>query len=686
MYSSIEKSTTIIRRHLFSKEAPRAKLVAFALLSISFDSYAEIGSGACDSLDPLCGLSAPITLDTVTSHGTRLNWWEIPSVDLHFMLANGHIPVSYWTFLMNTNFGVSGRTPTGGCQVLAGNPVIFSTGNKVEEESDFVGQGEMPLRFSRAYNHYLNYAPAGGVLGFRWITSFDYRLSMPSDWSYINVHRPDGRVTKFVRAPDGIWYEDKPSAVAKIVFSSLKFTLYNEDGISTEEYNAYGHIFKLLNQRGVGWTFQYGTAPGGKIYLKKVTHTSGRFVEFIWDGDFATLGGQIWPKTMIDPGGNQYSFTFKWIGAQRLLASITIPGTPATTIQYHYENATFPDALTGKSYNGVRYSTFAYDANARAASTEHAGAVDRFSFSYTVNASDRVTQTVVTNPLGKQATYSFNNKEQVVSVTGHPSARCPSSYKDSTFDANGYEDIVSDFEGNLTNFDYNAKGQLLQKIEAAGTPLARTTTYQWDGLTNRLSSFTILGHSKTEFGYTSNGRVSYTTVTNLSSSGVANQSRTTTYSYTSHPNGMLATSTSDGPIPGTGDSVVSSYNAYGDLVMTTNGLGHSTTYSNHNALGLPGRVVGANGETKDYTYDARGRVLQLRTYINGVAADTIYVYRTDGLIGSITTPDGVTESFSYDAARRLIERNRLEVNGTVSATKYSYNAMSLPVSVTTVRK
>ena len=68
------------------------------------------------------------------------------------------------------------------------------------------------------------------------------------------------------------------------------------------------------------------------------------------------------------------------------LASATQPGVtgdPATTIAYYYEDARYPGGLTGKAYNGVRYSTFAFDDQARAIKSEHAtGGIDRFTDAY----------------------------------------------------------------------------------------------------------------------------------------------------------------------------------------------------------------------------------------------------------------------------------------------------------------
>ena len=119
----------------------------------------------------------------------------------------------------------------------------------------------------------------------------------------------------------------------------------------------------------------------------------------------------------------------------------------------------------------------------------------------------------------------------------------------------------------------------------------------------------------------------------------------------------VASLTMDGPLAGAGDAVTYNYDKLGNLTSVVNSLGHSVVYSDHNGLGMPGRVVGANGEITDYTYDARGRTTRVRTYPDGSnAADTTYVYSANGTLASITAPDGTVTSFSYDAALRLTEQ------------------------------
>lgn len=569
-----------------------------------------------------------------------------------------------------------------------GNPIFPATGNKVEPELDFASAGEMGLRLARAYNHHWQ---GVGLFGKHWISSFDYFLTFGSTAinscfprpgggacsiganTVIYAWRPGGSTVKFVKAADGVFYEDKPSPVAKIVPNGTWFTLYGWDN-EVETYGSTGRVRSIRNEQGIGWDWTYSDT-----YPTRITHISGRYVEFTW------TNGQL--TAVRDPAGAYYGYAYTanqfGTGLHRLSAT-SQPGTPTTSIAYHYENAD-PSALTGKSFNGVRFSTFGYNTYGYATLSQH-GSYERYTFVYTPGA-DGLLTVAETNPLGKKTTYTFENGKPRT-ITGQPSTYCPTtSYGEITYDANGYPQLKSDFNGNDTAYTYNAKGQLTQKIEAYGTTVARKTTHVWDAAENRITSTTVGGTAagsellRVSYTYAADNRLAAVTSTNLSANGITNQSRTTTYTYTKHPNGMLATVTVDGPIAGAGDVVVTSYDAEGDLVSIANGLGHATAYSGHNGLGLPTRVTSVNGAITDFTYDARGRVTKVRTYYNGVAADTLYAYNGNGDLTSITTPDGVVTNVEYDSGRRLSRKfvnstGILAGDGTQEEQRYSYNLAS----------
>lgn len=614
--------------------------------------------------------------------------------------------MNYWEPYPLPDENIANRNSSlgGGC---AGNPVVISTGNKVEFETDFQTISGDDLGLERVYNHYWS---GQGAFGRNWITNHDYQVTFedyeagaciiniglpgcdPRRAHTIIAWRPDGRRLRYTRGGDGIYRSaDAPTKTYMEFNANGQLVYYAEDeGVETYQDTLLGvaAVESRTSSTGDTWTYEYWST-----FLTRVSHNSGRFIEFLRDSN--TL--QVY--AVRDPAGNLHNYTYKTLANNgSILASHSQPASGLSVV-YHYEDPSFPTALTGKSINGQRYSTFGYDNTARVGSSEHAGGVERFIFSYSFSDgewcddsgcySSGITNatTQVTNPLGKIATYNYENGRQV-SIVGEPSAHCPTSSALTTYDPNNRVDRTTDAKGIVTDQDYDANGRLIKTTQALGTPEERSTTLVWEPARDRLLSSTLwkgtIPIARTERAYTLDNRIASIRQVNLTGTGISGQAYLTTYAYTKHPNGVLATVTVDGPLPGSADAGIARFNSYGDLIAEENGLGHVVTYSGHNGLGLPGRRVGANGDVTDYIYDALGRVTKIRSYPNGVAADITYTY-TAAQLASVQTPDGQTRTREYDAAWRVIRESELEPTGTYAVTRYIYNNASLVTSVVTER-
>lgn len=661
--------------------------------------------------------TADTTEETITVHGVRppeprtpdytfLNWSisrTQNSMSRGYNDTTGHQDLTY----NYPNFDHLRDITPGKCDVLKGNPINISNGTKVESETDFTSQTtEMPLFFQRIYNHR---KPMGGILGEGWTTN----LELGFGWDgadNISLYRPDGRTINFTKQPgSAYWTENAPNSIAYISrnTSNSTFTHFTSDGL-TETYGAVRppitvhlgyYITEIKNKAGVGWHFSYGANNYNSIVPQpvSVTHTSGKKITLNWQNSRLT--------SVVDPAGNiyQYSYTTAQDPSQLFFKLDTVIMPDGMVQQYHYNPPMMEGGLTGKSINGVKYSTFTYQRYEwmvydetghggpadvyHAASSEHTGGVERSSFEYTLKTDDysgRIIAVKETNPLGKQTTYNFTDGK-LVSTTGHPSATCSFSYKEQSYDTNGFPDIVSDFNGNITNFDYAPDGKLLREVTAAGTPQQQSVDYVWNE--RRLpSKITKSGQLETSYIYDDKDKPISISAKNLSSAGVPGQIRTTTYTYARHPNGMLATVKVDGPAPGDGDAETFIYDSEGNLSSLRNSLNHTITYANYNGLGQPGRIVGANGEIVDYGYDSRGRLTLIRNYFDGTnAADTKFKYNLNGLLESKTTADGVETKYVYDDARRLLREYRRMADGTYIQKRYTYNNASLVTSIVTER-
>ncbi|KRE97655.1 hypothetical protein ASG87_15510 [Frateuria sp. Soil773] len=625
-----------------------------------------------------------------------------------------------------------------------GDPVIFSTGNEVSPETDFTSAGEMGLSLTRTYNYYWN---GIGIFGRRWLSDYDFKLLFttndPASACYprpgnsicdpafkpIWAQRPDGRMIKFnyASSPTPGWYEDKASPVAKILKSGSTYVLYSEDH-TVEVYDAAGFPSSLKNPQGIGWTFQYDA----NHYLTRVTHTSGRHVDFTW------TDGRLTQVT--DPAGHAYTYSYKTLSVSTsnavspgaspsatmvnagdigvhpmllpphdprhddppplpptlpinsmvaLLTGTVQPSAIPTRITYHYEDTRFPTALTGRTINDVRQSWIAYDANGRAAETKLAGGIERYQFSYALYPDGNIQSTTVINPLNKSTTYKFDPNGNDIGVEEARSTNCPLAVKAAEYGTDGYLAASTDFMGRVTTFDFNAKGQLLERVEnanATGASQRLVIRYSWDA-DSRKTKETVGDDHEFSYEYGAGGRLASLTVKNLSSKVAASQgqSRTTAYTYATWPNGLLSSMTVDGPLAGTGDTIVLNYSQAGDLLTVKNSLGQTTTYEGYNDLGQPGFVTGPNGEKAGFLYDARGRVIETQTYRNGATQHTTYEYDGFGRLAKATRPDGQYHGYQYDAAGRLVSEYEPETGGTFAQTVYTYNALSQPTLITTQR-
>jgi YD repeat-containing protein len=161
-----------------------------------------------------------------------------------------------------------------------------------------------------------------------------------------------------------------------------------------------------------------------------------------------------------------------------LLETVTRPDTEVRT--YHYEDTNLPFALTGVTdERGVRYSTFAYQSDGRAISSEHFGGTDRYEFVYD-DINNKVT---VTNPLGKETDFEYDVSPQstgrLTEIVGQPSPNCPLSNSTIEYDANKFVSAIVDEEGRRTELTNDARGLPTEIVRAEGTADEQTTSVTW---------------------------------------------------------------------------------------------------------------------------------------------------------------------------------------------------------------
>ena len=544
-------------------------------------------------------------------------------------------------------------------------PVIIATGTKIKPEFDFsTSQGDLSVGIARLYDKSLT---KFGAFGSKWSSNIDYSLTFEygngttavrcegklasatscspgtKPLTAIYAYRAGGYALTFEKDANDLWTDGDDSDIAS---SGSNWILTADDG-SVETYNAQGRPLTILNERGIGTTYAYTSNQ-----LTKITHTTGKSISITWQS------GKV--RTVKDPAGKTYTYTYN---GQGYLASVTYPDSLGVRA-YLYDDTAQPGGLTGITVNNARYSRYSYYADGRVKKSGLGlnGDIDSSSFVY---GADFVN---VTNATGQTIHYELaelNDTKRIIGVERPASAICPAGGVYTAYDEAGNIDYTLDALGVKTDYTYDGDDRLIQKISGIGpsgqTDQRQITQFTWDSVKKtRLLNMKVYGNAtsvpvnQTTFTYypDSDARkrlLKSVSIKNLTAIGTANRTLTTNHNYTLRANGLIATHTIDGPVAGAADAVVSSFDTAGHLMSVKNSLNHATTLSSYTLLGLPGRVTGPNGDKADFTYDALGRTVKKKTYLDGGSQEYVFTYNAFGNLIQREDPDGQVVSFTYYA-------------------------------------
>lgn len=521
------------------------------------------------------------------------------------------------------------KKPVDSCETSLGNPIDFSLGFKYQIETDYANG---LLAFKRYYRSDADWYT--NSVGIRWRHNYDRTIEVSGNRAHVTNEK--GSVYIFESDAGGNW---TPIATDHDVTATLISTstgyLYTTAEDTREKYDTSGKLIRVEARGGRSLDFTYDVTNR----LIQVNDESGRSIDFSYNGSDSTILGITTPDGV-------FSYSYGLFGNL-----ITVTKPDALTRTYHYENTSLANALTGiTDEKGTRFATYGYDTQGRGILSEHAGGVENYSIAYNTDGS-----VTTTNPLGKQTTYHFETilgVRKVVSVEGHASTYCAAANQAYTYDARGFVQSKTDWNGNQTRYVYDQRGLVTSMTEAAGSSAERTINYTYDTV-YRLPTVINESGKVTSFSYDAQGRVMDMTITD---SGTG-QSRITAYTY--HPNstdtqghtilGRLASI--NGPRTDVNDVTLFAYDAGFNLISITNALNHKTDILIRDAAGRPTLIKDSNGVNTAMIYDAMGRLTKMT---RGTAA-TSYVYDQRGLLTKVTFPNGAFLNYVYDNARRLTQ-------------------------------
>ncbi|HEY2293451.1 MAG TPA: hypothetical protein VGM86_22335, partial [Thermoanaerobaculia bacterium] len=507
------------------------------------------------------------------------------------------------------------------------------------------------------------------TLGRYWSHTYAERIVLDPDETHVWLITRYGTFREFSGLSAGVYATAKPTDEHRqLTRTGTGWQLKSLDGM-IETFDASGRWAQTVDRDGNAQVADYSSGP-----LTRVTLPDGR-----QEGFFYGASGKLSEIRQIGVDGTTTrSWLYTWTGDD--LTQITRPD--GTALEFHYDDARFPGYLTRVDLVSTDLvhrveAAWELDASGNVARTWKGdpsatgpNAVEKYTFAYTNPALP--SQSTVTDPLGQTTTYSISrdsgsSKPKITQINGD----CPVcgtgpntvlAYGDA---ANPLLPTQStDGRGLITQFAYNANGRMTSKTEAAGTPLARTTTYQYGNsafpaFATRIDAPSTSGGSATRttvLAYNAAGDLTSRTIQGAEAGSSFSYVTTTTFNTAGQP------LTVDPPGYGSADVTTTAYDSTrGNLLplTRTDPLIGATTFG-YDPFNRRTSVTDPNAVQTVTAWDNLDRVTAVTQKGATPAGDlvTTYSYNTFGDLFRTTLPRGNLIEYGYDAAGRLLSIER----------------------------
>ncbi|MGB5047968.1 MAG: RHS repeat-associated core domain-containing protein, partial [Caldilineaceae bacterium] len=493
---------------------------------------------------------------------------------------------------------------------------------------------------------------------------------------------------------------------------------YDDGGLKIESHSTYaanGDLLSLTDGRGTQTVFTYDPLsrlrtqtvdPGGLALVNERRYDAlGRLVAGVdANGETANFAVNAFGETIreTDPLGHVTSYTYD--GAGNLLTATDPTGM---TLRHRYDAAYRRVGLVNAlgqqaqyEYDGRGNLVGEIDPNGNATAYTYDGGQRR------IRQTDALSNTTTfaydgmgrllseTEPLGTIHTFAYDPLGRLIEETNPLGERMRHAYDGAdnrirtvaAIPAGGAEK-----DGQLTQFEYDGVSRLTRQID----PLGNATAYEYDAVGNRTATVDPLGR-RTAFAYDPANRL--VTVTDA-----LNQSATYTYDAkgqivsTTYANGDLLTFTYDAAGREAGVSfpdstaIARTFDAAGRLTQATDpatdirlgydAVGRLTTVDDrrmqktiryaYDGTGNRTQLIGPDGLTTRYTYDALDRLTQV---VQGSQQIGLTYDANSRLVGQ-QMGDGVRMQIDYDAAGRSVGMGYRGAGGAVlDQLTYTYDA------------
>ncbi|MFO1269476.1 MAG: hypothetical protein U1F67_23615 [Rubrivivax sp.] len=339
--------------------------------------------------------------------------------------------------------------------------------------------------------------------------------------------------------------------------------------------------------------------------------------------------------------------------------------------RYHYENAQFPQLLTGRTDElGVRIGTYTYNTSGqleRSAGPNGMNAVDFVYIGGATLVTDRSGATPVTS------TYTWETAAGVIRpiAVSAPCPQCGSTSAATAYTATGEVARRVDHDGRITFYTYDAKGR---ETERATYPAAynsatkrpalsvaeRVVSTKWHATWN-LPTQIAEPARVTAYTYGTGGRLtgeSWTATTDATGAAKFNAVKTgstiTTgigYNSSNLPTTLVTQETAQGATAANETGRWSAtYKADGSLSKITDAISAATATVTTDASGRITKTVSSNGAQASFVPNLRGYMIRAAT----PQLVTEYILNETSQTSEIRFSDGRWIRYTYDMSGRLV--------------------------------
>jgi RHS repeat-associated protein len=529
------------------------------------------------------------------------------------------------------------------------DPIDTATGLFTMQKTDLYLPDVIPVAMVRSYN-----SGDGLVRPFGRSMTHPYAMFLWSANQYqeADLILPDGGDIHYVRVSPGTGFTDAVFVHQETATTSATPTPFYKSSI---RWNGDGWDLTLTD----GTTYVFGeNAPLQAIrdrYGNQVTiiHSSGqagvvnevisphgRWLKFTYD-----TSSRI--SQVADNAGRTVAYAYD---GNSNLSTVTDSENNVTTYTYDGSN----QLATIKDGRNVVYLTNQYT-NGRVTQQTLADPSYVWTLAYTVDGSNRVTRTDVTDPRGHVRRVNFNADGYPTSETqafGTGLART-TTYERQT--GTNLVTAVVDALSRRTEFTYDELGLMRTVTQLAGTPDAVTTRYGYDPKFHLLSTITDPLLHTWRIGYDTQGRItSLTDPLSHQSTVVMNASGQVT--SVSDPLSHIAQWAYDGPDQLTATDPLNQVtrrfvDAAGRMISTVDALGRTTRMTVDKTNRVTSIVDALGGQTQ-IDFDPNGRPLSLT---DPLSHSTVYTYDASDRPATRQDPLQKTSTYLYDGLGHLTQ-------------------------------